>query len=443
MDYYGLPASPETENILLGAIFASPEAFIEISATIAPESFTLEANRRIFRSMLELHQAGEPIDRITVFQQLEKRDLGKSVGGLTYLAFLGDGMPILANPDAYAEIVKEHARRRQIILEASKATEAAMEGTESAAAIATRTSRSLVDIASDSQKSNPELIGENIRRVGIEELCGRKRSGIQTGFAKLDQMTGGLAAGDVFALGGRPSHGKSAIAANIATNIVLGPNPQCVHIFSLEMSRESLIERMLCSVARVNLSKKRGGWLSSSDRVRLATVASQLARSPLVIDEASAMTPMDMQARALRVQSEHGLGLVIIDYVQLIRGGKKFANRESEVSDVSRSIKLMAGQLRVPIIAICSLSRACETRPGDHRPMNSDLRESGGLESDADLIGFMYREELYKPDREDLKGEAELMLTKHRNGPIGRVSLVFLGEIMKFENRAGDLGSVQ
>jgi len=278
---------------------------------------------------------------------------------------------------------------------------------------------------------------------GIEAFLdpSKRVQGISTGFIKLDEMTGGMHAGDLFILAARPSMGKTALALNIAQHVAI-KNKQTVAVFSLEMSKESLLTRMLCSLARVDSQRFRAGHLPEDDRRKLNKALHELTEAPLYIDDSAALHLMEMHAKLRRLKAEHKLGLVIVDYLQLMGGGQRFENRNQEVSALSRGMKLLAKELSVPMMVLSQLSRAVETRQGDHRPQLSDLRDSGSIEQDADLVGFIFREEVYNRDREDLRGLAELIVAKQRNGPVGTVNLVFLNAQTKFENRAEDTGEL-
>jgi replicative DNA helicase len=257
---------------------------------------------------------------------------------------------------------------------------------------------------------------------------------------KFDEMTAGLHEGELIILAARPSMGKTALALNVAQHVATNPvDPKTVAVFSLEMSKESLLTRMICAGARVDQQKFRAGYLNGDERRRLQVMAMQLVEAPLFIDDSPGTNLMDIHAKLRRLRSEHGLGLVVVDYLQLMTSRGRSENRNQEVSALSRGLKLLAKELKVPMMVLSQLSRAPETRPGDHRPQMSDLRESGSIEQDADLVGFIFREEVYKPDREDLKGMAKLIIAKQRNGPIGDVNLVFMKEFTKFENRMNEI----
>ncbi len=267
---------------------------------------------------------------------------------------------------------------------------------------------------------------------------GKRIRGLSTGFKRFDELTGGLHPGELIILAARPSMGKTALALNIAQHAAVKLN-KTVAVFSLEMSKEALLTRLLCAGGRVDAHRFRLGYLDSEERRRLQAAASELVEAPLYIDDTSGSHLMDMHAKLRRLKAERPLGLVVLDYLQLMSGRGRFENRVQEISALSRGLKLLAKELDVPMLVLSQLSRAPETRPGDHRPMLSDLRESGSIEQDADVVAFIFREEVYKPDREDLKGQAELLLSKQRNGPTGKIELVFLHNLTKFENRVSDL----
>jgi replicative DNA helicase len=300
----------------------------------------------------------------------------------------------------------------------------------------------LGDSGSQNDLVNPARILEEFEG-GINRFLdpSKRIKGLSTGFLRFDEMTSGLHKGELFILAARPSMGKTALALNIAQHVATHLE-KTVAVFSLEMSKESLLTRMICAGARVDQQKFRAGYLNQDERMQLSATASQLMRAPLYIDDTAGTNLMDIHAKLRRLKSQQGLELVVIDYLQLMSGGaKRYENRNQEVSALSRGLKLLAKELDVPMLVLSQLSRAPETRQGDHRPQMSDLRESGSIEQDADLVGFIFREEVYKPDREDLKGLAELILAKQRNGPIGRINLAFLKQYTKFENRTEDFDS--
>src|ERR1700736_1253942 len=441
----GLPVNLDAERFVLGSILTDDTAFIQIAGVLEPEDFSLEKHRRIFNRMAELYARGERIDRITLANELMKLNQLESCDGLTYLVSLDDGLPTLANLDSYIRIVKDKSILRRIIFTSQKLIDRCIIGEDEPDQILAGAEESLLKLGESRAKdalASPQRILDEFEGGLNTFLDPSKRiKGLSTGFLKFDEMTGGLHEGELFILAARPSMGKTALALNIAQHVAMNPaNPNTVAVFSLEMSKESLLTRMICASARVDQQKFRAGYLNQDERRRLQKAAADLVKSPLFIDDTAGVNLMDVHAKLRRLKAEHGLGLVIIDYLQLMSGRGRFENRNQEISSLSRGFKLLSKDLRVPMLVLSQLSRAPETRPGDHRPQLSDLRESGSIEQDADLVAFIFREEVYKPDREDLRGLAELLVQKQRNGPTGKVNLVFLREFTKFENRTNDLG---
>lgn len=441
----GLPANLDAERFVLGSILVDDTAYISVAGELVTEDFSLEKHRRIYMRMGELYERGERIDRVTLANELMKQGQLESVDGLTYLVSLDDGLPTLSNLDGYVRIVKDKSILRKIIFTAQSLIHRALLAEDEPDRILAGAEETLLKLGESRAKdalASPKRILEEFEG-GLNSFLdpSRRVKGISTGFLKFDEMTGGLHEGELFVLAARPAMGKTALALNIAQHVATNPaGPQTVAVFSLEMSKESLLTRMICAGGRVDQQKFRAGYLNQDERRRLQKAAAELVKAPLFIDDTAGTHMMDIHAKLRRLQAEQGLGLVVIDYLQLMSGRGRFENRNAEISSISRGMKLLAKELKIPIIALSQLSRAPETRPGDHRPQISDLRESGSIEQDADLVAFIFREEVYKPDREDLKGLAELLLQKQRNGPTGRVNLVFLKEFTKFENRTNDLG---
>ncbi|MBV8818849.1 MAG: replicative DNA helicase [Acidobacteriaceae bacterium] len=441
----GLPANLDAERFVLGSILVDDTVYIQVAGSLECEDFSLEKHRRILQRMHDLYSRGERIDRITLANELMKQGQLESVDGLSYLISLDDGLPTIANLDGYIRIVKDKSILRRIIFTSQKLITQCVLGEEEPDRILAGAEESLLKLGEARAKdslANPKTILDEFEGGLNTFLDPSKRiKGISTGYLKFDEMTGGLHEGELFVLAARPAMGKTALALNIAQHVATNPlRPGTVAVFSLEMSRESLLTRMICASARVDQQKFRAGYLNQEERRRLQKAAAELVKAPLFIDDTAGANLMDIHAKLRRLQAEHGLALVVIDYLQLMSGRGRFENRNAEISSISRGMKLLSKELKVPILALSQLSRAPETRPGDHRPQISDLRESGSIEQDADLVAFIFREEVYKPDREDLKGLAELLLSKQRNGPTGRVNLVFLKEFTKFENRTTDLG---
>jgi len=441
----GLPANPDAERFVLGAILMDDALYIQVAGSLEAEDFSLEKHRRIFLRMGELYQRGERIDRVTVANELMKQNQLESVDGISYLVSLDEGLPTLANLESYVGIVKDKAILRRIIFTSQKLIDRCIVGEEEPDQILASAEESLLKLgdarAEDALATPKRILDEFDGGINAFLDPSKRVKGLSTGFTKLDEMTGGLHPGELVILAARPSMGKTALALNIAQHVATHPAlRKTVAVFSLEMSSESLLTRMICATARVDQQKFRAGYLNQEERRRLAKAASDLVQAPLFIDDTSGTHLMDIHAKLRRLKSEHGLDLVVVDYLQLMSGRGRYENRNQEVSTLSRGLKLLAKDLKVPMLVLSQLSRAPEVRQGDHRPQLSDLRESGSIEQDADLVAFIFREEVYKPDREDLRGMAELLLAKQRNGPTGRVNLVFLREFTKFENRTNDLG---
>jgi replicative DNA helicase len=441
----GLPVNLDAERFVLGAILMDDALYIQVAGTLEAEDFSLEKHRRIFLRMAELYNRGERIDRVTVANELMKQNQLESVDGVSYLVSLDEGLPALANLDSYVRIVKDKAVLRRIIFTSQKLIDRCIIGEEEPDQILASAEESLLKLGEARAQDalvNPQRILDEFEGGLNAFLDPSKRiKGLSTGFLKLDEMTGGLHPGELVILAARPSMGKTALALNVAQHVAMHPDEkQTVAVFSLEMSRESLLTRMICAGARVDQQKFRAGYLNQDERRRLAKTASELVQAPLYIDDTSGTHMMDIHAKLRRLKAEHGLSLVVIDYLQLMSGRGRYENRNQEISTISRGLKLLAKDLKVPMLVLSQLNRAPETRPGDHRPQLSDLRESGSIEQDADLVAFIFREEVYKQEDERLKGLAELLVAKQRNGPTGKVNLVFLKEFTKFENRTNDLG---
>jgi replicative DNA helicase len=370
----------------------------------------------------------------------------EACGGLSYLVELDDGLPQIPNLDSYIRIVKDKAVLRRIIFASQHMMNRALAGEEEPDEILAGAEETLLKLGEARMKSGLLNAGQILEDYegGINAFLdpNKRIKGIGTGFTKFDELTGGLHGGDLLIVAGRPSMGKTALALNVAQHVAL-KNKQTVAIFSLEMSKESLLTRMLCAAARVDSQKFRAGYLSQEERRKLNHALHELVQAPLYIDDTPGAHLMDMHAKLRRLQSErHRLGLVIVDYLQLMTAGARFENRNQEVSALSRGMKMLAKELNAPVMVLSQLSRAVENRQGDHRPQLSDLRESGSIEQDADVVAFVFREEVYQPKNENLRGLAELIIGKQRNGPVGTVNLVFLHAQTKFENRAEDTGEV-
>jgi replicative DNA helicase len=441
----GLPANLDAERFVLGSVLLNDTVYLQVAGAVEPDDFSLEKHRRIFARMKDLYDRGEKIDRITITNELMKHGQLESVDGMSYLLSLDEGLPEIVNLESYIRIVKDKSTLRRLIFSAQSVIERcfnAGEEPDEILASAEETLLKLGDARAREQLASPASIVQKFPG-GINAFLdpSQRISGLSTGFKRFDEMTGGLHGGELFILAARPSMGKTALALNIAQHVATHPKiRKPVAVFSLEMSSSSLLTRLLCAAARVDQHKFRAGFLNVDERRKLQFALADLTEAPLFLDDTAGVNLMDVHAKLRRMKSEHGLSLVVIDYLQLMSARGRAENRNQEVSALSRGLKLMAKDLDVPFLVLSQLSRASENRPGDHKPQLSDLRDSGSIEQDADLVAFIYREEVYKKDREDVKGLADLIIAKQRNGPIGNVPLRFLGQYTRFENRAEDLG---
>jgi replicative DNA helicase len=433
------PQNLEAEASVLGGILLENEAINRVLEILAPVDFYREAHRKIFRAMMELTDRNEPSDLITLSELLKAKGELEAVGGSTYLASLADQVPTAANIAYYARIIREKAILRQLI---TCATEIATRGFEEQGNVdefLDAAEKVIFDIAEKKIKASFVSVGDMIKDTlkAVERLYERKElvTGVPTGFKDFDKLTAGLQPSELIIVAGRPSMGKTAFALNIATYASLNAGIG-VAVFSLEMAREQLVLRMLCSEARVDNSKVRAGYLGERDFPKLANAAGRLHEALIYIDDTPAISVLELRAKTRRLirDREKKVGLVIVDYLQLMRGMGNANNREQEISEISRSLKALAKELRVPVIALSQLNRRVEDR-GDRRPMMADLRESGAIEQDADVIAFIYRDEVYNQKSAD-KGIAEVIVAKQRNGPIDTVRLAFLSEYTRFEDLA-------
>jgi replicative DNA helicase len=446
----GLPANPDAERLVLGAILLDGSLYLQVAAVLSSDDFSLEKHRRIFSRMKDLYERGDHIDRVTVAGELMKQGQLESVDGISYLVSLDEGLPELTNLDSYIRIVKDKSLLRKMIFNAQRLIDRCLIGEEEPDLILASAEESMLKLGEARTKDQLTAPGEIVQKfpggIGAFLDPSQRIRGLSTGFAKFDEMTGGLNGGELIILAARPSMGKTALAMNIAQHVATHPSmKKPVAVFSLEMSSSSLLTRLLCSAARVDQHKFRAGFLNAEERRKLQVALANLTESPIFLDDTAGINLMDIHSKLRRMQAEHGLELVVIDYLQLISSpgsARSSQNRNQEVSAISRGLKLMAKDMNVPFLVLSQLSRASETRPGDHKPQLSDLRDSGSIEQDADLVGFIYREEIYKRDNEDVKGLADLIIAKQRNGPIGTVPLRFLGQYTRFENRAEDLEGI-
>src|SRR5579871_1889290 len=379
----GLPTNVDAERFVLGSILLDDSFYVQAAGSLEPEDFSLEKHRRIFKRMGDLQERNEKIDRITVANELMKCNELEACDGLSYLVSLDDGLPQLPSIDSYIRIVKDKSLLRRIILASQHMMNRCLLDAEEPGQILAGAEETLLKLGEAQVKSgliNPEQILRDYEG-GINAFLdpSKRIKGISTGFTKLDEMTGGLHGGDLFIVAARPSMGKTAFALNIAQHVALKLS-KTVAVFSLEMSKESLLTRMLCAAARVDSQRFRAGYLSQEERRKLNHSLHELVEAPLFIDDTSGVHLMDMHAKLRRLQQEHKLGLVIVDYLQLMTAHGRYENRNQEVSALSRGMKLLAKEMNVPLLVLSQLSRAVETRQGDHRPQLSDLRESGSIE---------------------------------------------------------------
>jgi replicative DNA helicase len=431
------PQNLEAECSVLGGILLENDAINQVLELLRPEDFYRESHRKIFRATIELSDRSEPVDLITLSDYLKGRNELEAVGGTAYLASLADSVPTAANISYYARIVREKSILRSLI---STATDIATRGYEEQGNVEEfldRAEKVIFDISEKKIKASFVAVGDMIKDTlkTVEKLYERKEmvTGVPTGYEDLDRLTAGLQPSDLIIVAGRPGMGKTAFALNIATNAAFTGIGAA--LFSLEMAKEQLVLRMLCSEARVNSSKVRSGYLGERDFPQLAKAAGRLHDAPIYIDDTPAISVLELRAKARRLLRDRSkkVGLIVVDYLQLMRGMGNANNREQEISEISRSLKALAKELAVPVIALSQLNRRVEDR-GDRRPVMSDLRESGAIEQDADVIMFIYRDEVYNKSDDSKRGVAEVIVAKQRNGPIDTVNLTFLSEFTRFEN---------
>jgi replicative DNA helicase len=440
-----LPHNLEAEKCVLGAILINNPAFNQAAEVIDAQDFFRDAHRRIFDKMVALSERSEPVDVVTLKDELTRSGDLDDVGGPAYIASLTDGVPRSANVEYYAKIVKEKSTLRRLIQSATEVLGRAYDAEEDADELLDQAERSIFQIAEHRLRSGFVRIGEMVDQGYqlIEKLQQHKGlvTGVPSGFVELDEMTSGFQRSDLVIVAARPSMGKTSLVLNMALHSGIEAG-KTVGIFSLEMAREQLFLRMLTSEARVDAHRFRGGFLGEKDYSRLVEAFARLHDAKVYIDDTPAVGILEMRAKCRRLKMERGLDLVILDYLQLMQGRGRFENRQQELASISRSLKILAKELDVPILALSQLSRAPESR-GDHRPQLSDLRESGALEQDADVVIFIFREDMYAADgeaRPEHAGTAEIIVGKQRNGPTGTVRLAFLKQYTRFENLARGVG---
>ena len=433
------PQSLEAEQAVLGAVLRDSEALPRALEILHHQNFYRESHRLIFEAMCDLFEQAEPIDLLTLQERLRLRDRLEAAGGVSYLSQLIDMTPTAGHVRHYAKIVREKAILRGLIHVATEIVSQSYEDTLEVEEVLDRAEKSIFAISEQkitpSFKDTYTLMKESLKE--IEVLFEKKEyiTGVPSGFVEFDEMTAGLQPGNLIVIAGRPSMGKTAFVLNIAQHAASAKGVG-VAIFSLEMSKSQLGIRLLCSEARISSNRLRTGRLSKKDWGPLSLAAGNLAEIPIFIDDTAVMTDLEIRAKARRIKSEKNIGLIIVDYLQLVRGRDRHESRHQEVSDVTRSLKALAKELDVPVIAVSQLSRAVEQRHGK-RPQLSDLRESGAIEQDSDLVAFVHRRDVSSSDPDEVEtdsGVVELIIGKQRNGPTGTVRLVFLREFARFEN---------
>jgi replicative DNA helicase len=430
------PQNLEAEQSVLGGILIENEAINRVMEILDPDDFYRDAHRKIFNALINLSERDEPADLITLTNELRKIDQLDSIGGASYLASLIDSVPTAANIEYYAKIVKEKSILRKLIQTSTEIITQSYEDRGDVEVFLDEAERAIFDISEKRVRpsffSIRDVVKESFKT--IERLFQKKElvTGVPSGFKELDRMTAGFQPSDLIIIAGRPSMGKTAFCLNVAQYAAV-ENKIPVAVFSLEMSKEQLVIRMLCSEAHVEGTRLRTGFLNESDWPKLTIAAGNLSEAPIYIDDSAALSVLELRAKARRLKSERGLGMLIIDYLQLMKGRARVENRQQEISEISRSLKALAKELNIPVIAVSQLSRKTEERTGN-RPQLSDLRESGAIEQDADLILFIYRDEVYnRAEDNPNRGKAEVIIGKQRNGPIGKIEMAFLDKFTTFK----------
>lgn len=431
------PQNLEAEMATLGSMLLDEEAISIAAETLEENSFYKDSHKKIFRAIIELYNANKAVDLITLTDTLKKEETLDQIGGVSFLTALVNSVPTAANISHYISIVKEKSILRTLINNATRIVSLCYESEGNIDEVVDNAEKFIFEVSDNKTQGTflhlKDIVQDSIET--IDKLYQNKAhvTGLASGYVDFDIKTAGLQPSDLIVIAGRPSMGKSAFAIGIAEQVgVMQKVP--VGIFSLEMSKEQLVQRMLCAHAKVDAHKVRTGYLSVSDWPKLTAAAGKLSEAPIFIDDAPAISVMELRAKARRLKAHHNIQLIILDYLQLMRGSINKENRQQEISEISRSLKALARELHVPVIAISQLSRAVETRT-DHRPQLSDLRESGAIEQDADVVVLLLREEYYNPTPEN-QGVAEVIIAKQRNGPVGSLNLAFIREYTRFENIA-------
>ncbi len=430
------PHSLEAEQSVLGAMIINQEAINTAIEQLRPDDFYKEANKEIFKAIVELYNRNEPVDIITLSEELRRRGTLENIGGVTYLASLSGGVAISSNIKYYCDIVEEKSILRRLILSCDEIMAKSYEDSEEVNSIIEQAEKNIFDITQGRHREGfapiKEVLLESFSK--IEEMAAHEGelTGLTTGFIDIDNKLSGMQKSDLILLAARPSMGKTALGINIATNSAIKADAS-VAVFSLEMSKEQLVQRMISSVSHVDLQKIISGRLDEEEWMKIINAMAPLSQAKVFIDDTAGISLMEMKAKCRRLKIEQGLDLIVIDYLQLMQAESRHENRQQEISAISRGLKALAKEMECPVVALSQLSRAPELR-SDHRPILSDLRESGAIEQDADVVLFLYRDEYYNEDT-DKKNIGEVIIAKHRNGPTGTVELVWKKEFTKFLNK--------
>lgn len=432
------PHHLEAEQSILGALLIDRNALSEVSGRLKSQSFYLEKHREIYEAIMTLYEESLPVDIVTVSDVLLKRGTLEKIGELDYIAHLANSVPTTANVSHYVSIIEDKALLRSLIAVSGKISDLGYQGNMDGTEVLNQAEKCVFDLAQGLNRTGLEAINSILDTTftQLEELCQKKGdfTGVPSGFADLDKKTSGFQNSDLILVAARPAMGKTSFVLNIAVNAAIRKYP--VAIFNLEMSRTQLVNRILSLESMVELEKMRTGKLEADDWKKIGYTLGPLAKAPIYIDDNASINTMEMMSKLRKLKLEKGLGLVVIDYLQLMEGRKKSDSRQQEISDISRSLKIMAKELNVPIIALSQLSRAPEQR-NDHRPILSDLRESGAIEQDADIVMFLYRDDYYNEESEK-RNIVEVIMAKHRNGSTGTVELAWIPQYTKFGNRMYD-----
>jgi replicative DNA helicase len=427
-----LPYSEESERAVLGGILLDPSVLPTVSGRLRPEDFYLERHQILYQAMLDLQEAETKIDVRTLQAKLEQQGRFETTGGISYLATLDLDLPDIGRIDAYSEIVKERSVRRRLIQASGQIIRDCLDGGLDAQEALGRAEQAILGLGEEAIRRGFAPLGEILDKTldELEQRPGSMLTGVPSGFTDFDRISHGLNRGNLIIVAGRPGMGKTSFALNIAQYVAIKER-KAVGIYSLEMSQQELALRILCSVTDIPFGKLRSSHLSQKDWGQIIQARRNIMDAPLYIDDSPNPTLLEVASKARRLKAEKGLALVILDYLQLMQAGGKYENRNLEIAAISRGMKQLAKELELPVIALSQLSRQPERRGSDHRPQLADLRESGSIEQDADMVAFVYRDEVYNPTDEN-KGLAELIIAKHRNGETGTVNLVFFGETTSF-----------